>query len=70
MDVIGTGVAGLCAADVLVESGCAPLVLEVSDRIGGRVHCIEDFAEAPIELGAEEAHGLDNAAAELITALG
>jgi len=63
--VIGAGVAGLCAADALLEQGIQPLILEASDRVGGRVRALEGFADVPIELGAEEIHGQDNAVAEL-----
>ncbi len=63
--IIGAGVAGLCAADQLLESGFSPLIVEASDRIGGRVRALEGFADVPIELGAEEIHGPDNAVAEL-----
>jgi monoamine oxidase len=34
--VIGSGLAGLTAADLLIEGGCDVTVLEASDRIGGR----------------------------------
>ena len=68
--VIGAGAAGLCAAERLLERGIEPLVLEASDRAGGRVRSLEGFADIPIELGAEEVHGPDNAAARLATKLG
>ena len=54
--IIGAGVAGLAAAAELNRHGCSVLVLEASDRIGGRVftHHEKDF---PVELGAEFVHG-------------
>lgn len=63
--IIGAGVAGLCAADRLIENGYEPLVIEAADRVGGRVRALEGFADVPIELGAEEIHGQDNAVARL-----
>jgi monoamine oxidase len=35
--VVGAGVAGLAAADVLLAAGLEVAVLEARDRIGGRV---------------------------------
>ncbi|MEX1117596.1 MAG: FAD-dependent oxidoreductase, partial [Terrimicrobiaceae bacterium] len=58
--VIGAGAAGLAAADRLLQHGRACLILEASGRAGGRIQHLEDFAPWPIELGAEEVHGLDN----------
>jgi monoamine oxidase len=56
--VIGAGAAGLMAARELARAGRSVLVLEASDRIGGRVHTVHDArAGVPIELGAEFVHG-------------
>ena len=56
--VVGAGAAGLMAARDLVRGGRSVLVLEASDRIGGRIRTIHDpRAGAPIELGAEFVHG-------------
>ncbi len=63
--IIGAGVAGLCAADSLLAGGHRPLVLEASDHVGGRVRSLDSFGDVPIELGAEEVHGMDNAVARL-----
>ncbi len=50
--------AGLAAANLLGKSGVAVSVLEARDRIGGRVHTLQDpSAGIPIELGAEFIHG-------------
>lgn len=68
--IIGAGASGLCAADKLLASGYEPLVLEASDHAGGRVRALEGFADIPIELGAEEVHGPDNAVAKLASELG
>ncbi len=56
--VIGAGIAGLSAADVLSGAGVAVTVLEARDRIGGRIHTLtSERGEHPIELGAEFIHG-------------
>lgn len=54
----------------LLEAGVEPLILEASDRPGGRVRTLEDWAGFPIELGAEEVHGTGNAAFDLIAGAG
>ena len=53
--VIGAGLAGLTAADLLVAAGCDVVVLEASDRIGGRAFTRGDgFIEGQYaEAGAE-----------------
>lgn len=55
--VVGAGAAGLYAAYLLHLQGADVIVLEASDRIGGRIRPLKDFADFPIELGAEEIHG-------------
>ena len=52
MIVIGAGLAGLAAAQQLEQAKVNYLVLEGSDRTGGRVHSI-DWNGATIELGAQ-----------------
>ncbi|GMJ01233.1 polyamine oxidase 1 [Hibiscus trionum] len=50
--IIGAGVSGISAAKVLAENGCADLlILEASDRIGGRIRK-ESFGGVSVELGA------------------
>jgi len=53
--VIGAGLAGLTVADLLVAAGCDVVVLEASDRIGGRAFTRADgFADGQYaEAGAE-----------------
>jgi monoamine oxidase len=50
--VVGAGLAGLAAAHRLQERGVSSLVLEGSDRVGGRVRT-ELLDGSPAELGAE-----------------
>ncbi|XP_069942539.1 uncharacterized protein [Cherax quadricarinatus] len=55
--IIGAGVAGLGAAQRLIEYGIDDLVvLEAQDRIGGRVHTV-DHGEYHLEMGAQWIHG-------------
>ncbi len=56
--IIGAGIAGLTAARSLAMSGKSIIVLEASDRVGGRIHTIkgEGFVR-PTEMGAEFIHG-------------
>jgi len=55
--VIGAGIAGLSAAYHLAQVGIEATVLEARDRIGGRVWTDRDFADIPVEFGAELIHG-------------
>ncbi|MBI2170144.1 MAG: FAD-dependent oxidoreductase [Actinobacteria bacterium] len=50
--------AGVGAARALASGGAGVTVLEAGERIGGRVWSIRDFADAPIEAGAEFVHGV------------
>ena len=67
--VIGAGVAGLAAARSLSRAGEEVTVLEAKPRIGGRAHTAYDFADVPVELGAEFIHGDRAATWELIREL-
>jgi monoamine oxidase len=51
--VIGAGAAGLYAALQLKDAGYKVIVLEATDRAGGRCHTA-DFLEKPVELGASQ----------------
>ena len=55
--VIGAGIAGLSAAHHLKLAGIDAIVLEARDRIGGRVWTDREFADIPVEFGAELIHG-------------
>jgi len=54
--IFGGGAAGLKAAKLLSESGKKILLLDAKDRLGGRIHRIENFSFAT-EGGAEFIHG-------------
>ena len=53
--IIGGGAAGLMAAHELSKAGKQVTVLEARNRIGGRIHTLNDNLHA--ELGAEFVHG-------------
>lgn len=56
--VIGSGAAGLTAANRLVAAGVAVQVIEARDRIGGRTWT-DDRLGVPLDLGASWIHGQD-----------
>ncbi len=65
--VLGAGIAGLAAAERLGAAGRRVVVLEARDRIGGRIHTVDDPGlKLPIELGAEFVHGRPTELVELI----
>src|SRR5881296_1128877 len=69
--VLGAGIAGLAAAERLAAAGRRVLVLEARDRIGGRIHTVDDPGlHHPVELGAEFVHGEPAELVELIRAAG
>lgn len=68
--IIGAGMAGLAAAQTLVQAGEDVIVLEATGRLGGRVHTDRTFADHPVELGAEFIHGDRAATWELVNELG
>lgn len=69
--VLGAGMAGLAAAEGLGAAGRRVVVLEARDRIGGRIHTVDDPGlEVPVELGAEFVHGRPAALVDLIGDLG
>lgn len=59
--MIGGGVSGLLAAGLLVAAGEKVILLEASNRLGGRVlGCGELVPGHTFDLGAELVHGDDN----------
>jgi len=69
--VLGAGIAGLAAAERLAAAGRRVLVLEARDRIGGRIHTVDDPGlHHRVELGAEFVHGRPAELVELIHRFG
>lgn len=65
--VLGAGVAGLAAAEVLCDAGLHVLLLEARERIGGRIYTVRPpETELPVELGAEFVHGRPREVWELV----
>jgi monoamine oxidase len=56
--VAGAGAAGLQAACTLAARGLSVVLVEASDRAGGRIHTAYTDAGEPVELGAEFVHGM------------
>ncbi|MBL90680.1 MAG: hypothetical protein CMH56_02570 [Myxococcales bacterium] len=54
--IIGAGAAGLAAARVLEENNVSYVILEATARLGGRLGESTEFADFPIDLGAEWIH--------------
>ncbi len=54
--IIGAGAAGITAGHALLEKGIDFEILEASSVHGGRVKKTADFADFPIDLGAEWVH--------------
>lgn len=67
--VVGAGIAGISATQILRKSGVEVLLLEASNQYGGRIRSSSDFAHTPIELGAEEVHGSRNVWYDIIKSL-
>jgi monoamine oxidase len=57
--VIGAGLAGLTAAQILRQRGHGVMVLEGRDRVGGRVWTSHQWPHLPLDLGATWIHGTE-----------
>ena len=68
--VIGAGTAGLGAARELQDAKTEVLILEARDRLGGRLWTNREFADFPIEFGAEFVHGDTISTQPLVQQLG
>jgi monoamine oxidase len=68
--IIGAGAAGLAAGRRLQDAGQTILLLEARNRIGGRIWTVHDFADFPIEQGAELIHGESAVTHQLVQAAG
>ena len=65
--IVGAGIAGLTAANVLRAYGIHPIVLEGRDRIGGRIWTDHTWPHVSIDLGASWINGMKpNAMAALV----
>lgn len=54
--IVGAGASGLAAANALKRNGVGFTILEATDHYGGRVQKNVEFADFPIDLGAEWIH--------------
>lgn len=64
--IIGGGAAGLYAGYLLKSKGISFEILEASSRAGGRMGKVDNFADFPIDLGAQWLHGNNSILGDLI----
>jgi len=65
--IIGAGAAGLYAAYILKSKGINFQILEANTSYGGRLGKVENFANFPIDTGAQWLHGKNNILGDLVT---
>ncbi len=63
--IIGAGAAGLYAGLMLISKGIDFTILEAANKSGGRVGKKADFADFPIDLGAQWLHGRNSILGDL-----
>lgn len=63
--IIGAGAAGLYAGYLLHARGIKFKILEADSRYGGRLGKIENFADYPLDAGAQWLHGANNIVSDL-----
>lgn len=64
--IIGAGIAGLYAADMLIRQGVQVKIYEASDRIGGRIRSVGAWAGHGMEWGAQEVLGRNHVLYDLL----
>jgi len=64
--IIGAGAAGLYAGYILKSKGINFQILEASPTYGGRLGKLTNFANFPVDLGAQWLHGTNNILGDLI----
>jgi protoporphyrinogen oxidase len=55
--IIGAGISGLFAARELSKAGKKVLILEATEKVGGRIREITEDFSSPVDAGAEFIHG-------------
>ena len=63
--VVGAGLAGLAAARTLRDAGIQCIILEATDRIGGRARS-RDFGGTMVDLGGASLHGQNSPLEQLV----
>jgi monoamine oxidase len=64
--IVGAGIAGLFAADLLKRQGVEVTVYEASNRIGGRIRSVGSWADHGMEWGAQEILGKNHVLYDLL----